>query len=487
MKLKVSEDAAEQKLYELIFYRTIASQMADAIVEKTTLTIEASADKHNLVSTAEVIKFDGFLKIYNFKDIETEDIEEITIPKINIGQILNLNEALANEKMTNPPYRYNEASLVSKLEELGIGRPSTYVPIISTILKRKYVEKKDIVGTEVLLTELKLKNNKISEKEKKDFLGKEKNKFKPTDIGILVTNFLKEHFPNIIDYSFTAKVEENFDEIANGNIKWTKLIKEFYKDFNSKLTHTLQTADKVTGERFLGKHPETNENIYVKIAKYGAVIQIGDFDDEKKDIKPKYQTLPSDYSIETITLEEALKILNADQNGRLLGNDPISGKPIYARIAKYGPVIQIGTYDDKEKPQFVKLLKGMNIDTITLEQALNLTKLPRELGQYNGQKVIADVGRFGPYVKCDNIFASLKANDSPLSIELERAIELIEEKKKKDSEKIIKEFSDDFKIIKDRWGKPTIFYKKKYFKIPKEYKPESLTQNDCLKIIEASK
>lgn len=487
MKLKVSDDSSEQKLYELIFYRTIASQMSEAIVEKTTLTIEASEDKHNLVSTAEVIKFDGFLKIYNFKDLETDEVEEATIPKISVGQILQLCEALANEKMTIPPYRYNEASLVSKLEELGIGRPSTYAPIISTIVKRKYVEKKDIQGTEIKLTEIKLKNGKISEKDKKDFLGKERNKFKPTDIGVLVTNFLKQYFTNIVDYSFTAKVEEEFDEIANGNQKWTKLIKEFYKDFNSKLTHTLQTAEKVTGQRLLGQHPESKENIYVKIAKYGPVIQIGEFDEDKKDQKPKYQTLPSDYSIETITLEQALKVLNADQNGRLLGNDPKTGRPIYARNAKYGPVIQIGSYDDKEKPQFIKLLKGMNVDTITLEQALSLSSLPRELGLFEGKKVTADIGRFGPYVKWDNIFASLKSTDSPLMIDLQRAIELIEEKKKKDSDKIIKEFSTDFKIIKDRWGKPTIFHKKKYYKIPKGTDADNLSEKDCLKIIEESK
>ncbi len=480
MKIKVSTDANEQKLYELIFNRTLASQMSDASFDKTTITIDASKSETELIATAEVLKFDGFLRIYNYTDIENEDEENQVIPAVKKGQNLDLQRATALEKYTNPSARYSEASLVRKLEELGIGRPSTYAPIISTILKRAYVIKSNIDGTPVKINEITLKAGKITEKEKQDTKGKEKNKFIPTDVGSIVTGFLAEHFTNIVDYDFTATVEKDFDEIAEGQAEWTKIIDKFYKNFHTNIQDTMEQAVKVTGERLLGIDKESGKNVYAKLAKYGPVVQIGETTDKEK---PKFASLKKEQSIETLTLEDALKLFNEDRNGRPLGIEPKSKRPVFARIAKYGPIIQIGTYDDEEKPQFANLLKGQNIDTITLQEALNLFTLPKDLGEYEGKNVVVGIGRFGPYVRHNNKFVSLKKTDNPLEITLERAIELINEKAEADNKKLLKEFSKDLKIIKDRWGKPTIFYKKKYYKLAKDADIEKITEEDCMKII----
>ncbi len=480
MKLQVSSDKAEQRLYELIFYRTLASQMADALFDKTTITIKADNVNRTLTANAEVLKFDGFLKVYSMADTEEESEKQI-LPEIMIGQHLHLQTAKAVQKYTNPPLRFNEASLVKKLEEQGIGRPSTYAPIITTIQKRNYVIKTDIEGEDVDVTEFVLENGELKETKKTEKWGRERNKFQPTDIGIIVTGFLEENFSKIVDYNFTATVEQDFDKIASGKENWTKVLKRFYSEFHKIVVDRLKNAEKVTGERLLGKDPETGKNVYAKLAKYGPVIQIGENTDKEK---PKYVSLDKNYSIETITLEEALELSKKDQNGRYLGDDPKTGKPVYVRIAKYGPIVQIGTYEDKEKPKFASLLKGQNIDTITLEEALKLFSLPREVGEYEGKKVVIGIGRFGPYVRHDGKFTSLKKTDNPLEITLERAIELIEEKREADRKKLLKQFADDFKIIKDRWGRPVIYYKKKYYKLPKDAVIEKLTEKDCLKIIE---
>jgi DNA topoisomerase-1 len=481
MKLNVSNDSSEQRLYELIFYRMLASQMSDAIFDKTSLSIKASEYDKNLTASAEVLKFDGYLRIYNFQDVEEEKDDKQLIPTVKKGQKLELVEAKAVQKHSNPPTRYNEASLVRKLEELGIGRPSTYAPIISTIQKRKYVVKTSIEGEKVQATEMILQNGKITENKKTDLIGKEKNKFQPTDIGTIVTGFLSEHFTNILDYNFTATVEKDFDKIAEGKEDWTKVLSRFYVDFHSTITEKIKNAEKVTGERLLGVDPESGKNVYVKLAKYGPVIQIGEKDDKDK---PKFASLDQKHSIETITLEEALKIFNTDRNGRLLGNDPKTGKPVYARIAKYGPIVQLGTYEDKEKPQFANLLRGQKIETITLEQALKLFELPKELGKYEDKKVVVGIGRFGPYIRHNGKFVSLKKTDNPLEISLERAIELIEEKRESDRKKLLKEFNSELKIIKDRWGRPCIYYKKKYYRLPKDAQIDKMTEEDCMKIIQ---
>lgn len=478
MKLKVSNDPAAQKLYELIFNRTIASQMSDAVFDKTTITIDGDSCKNQLMAYAQVLKFDGFLRVYN--TLEQDESESQILPAIDKGQVLDLTKANAVQKYQNPPARYSEATLVKKLEELGIGRPSTYAPIISTIQKRNYVLKTDIEGEQIKTVQYTLENSKITKQEKEETWGRERNKFKPTDIGVIVTDFLEKYFEQILDYSFTANVEQDFDKIAGGKAEWTKIIENFYREFHSTVTESLKKAEKVTGERFLGNDPESGKPIYAKLAKYGPVIQLGETNDENK---PRYFSLNKNDSIETITFEKALEYINTDQNGKLLGKDPQTGKPVYVRVGKYGPLVQIGTYEDKEKPRFASLLKGQNMDTITLEDALKLFSLPRELGQYEGKVVKVGVGRFGPYVLHNSKFVSLKKTDNPLEITLERAIELIEEKREADRKKLIKEFSDDFKIIKDRWGRPVIYYKKKYFKLSKDIDPTKLSEKDCMKII----
>ncbi|MEA3452459.1 MAG: type I DNA topoisomerase [Bacteroidota bacterium] len=480
MKVKVSSDASQQRLYELIFNRTIASQMANAIFDRTTISIEATEYDKNLTASAEVLKFPGFLKIYNYADLDNEKEEKQIIPALKKGQSLDLVKAKANQKYTKAPARYNEASLVKSLEEKGIGRPSTYAPIISTIQKRKYVDKTNIEGEEVKSTELVLSKGNITENNKKEFKGKEKNKFKPTDVGIIVTSFLTEHFGEIVDYNFTATVEKDFDKIAEGNAEWTKIISQFYKKFHTLIEDKQENAEKVTGERLLGKDPKSGKNVYVKLAKYGPVVQIGEKDEEDK---PKFAGIDKKYSLETINLKEALEQFNADRNGRLLGTDPKSGRPIYTRIAKFGPIIQVGTYEDKEKPKFANLIKGQKIETVTFEQALKLLELPKDLGEYEDKKVVTAIGRFGPYVRHDSKFVSLKKDDNPLEITLERAIELIEAKRESDRKKLLKFFNDDLKIIKDRWGRPCIFHKKKYYRLTKDAEIDKMTEEDCMKII----
>jgi len=452
MKVNASSDSSQQRLYDLIFNRTLASQMAEAKFDKTTISISVS------------------------------EYDKVLIPALKKGQKLDLLSATAAEKNTNPPSRYTEASLVRKLEELGIGRPSTYAPIISTIVKRNYVIKSNVDGKETDIVELTLKNDKISEKIKKDFIGKENNKFIATDIGSIVTSFLSEHFTNIVDYNFTATVEKEFDSIAEGKTDWTKTIDSFYKDFHKNIEVTLETAEKITGERLLGVDEKSGKNVYVKIAKYGPVIQIGEKNAEEK---PKFASLDAKYSIEDISLEEALKIFYSDRNGKLLGKDPETGRSIYTRIAKYGPIIQVGTYDDKEKPKFANLLKGQKIENITLEDALKLLSLPKELGEYEDKVVKVGIGRFGPYVIHKSKFTSLKKTDDPLEITLDRAIELIEDKRESDRKKLLKEFNEDLKIIKDRWGRPCVFYKKKYYRLPKDADYAKMTEKDCMKIVEA--
>ena len=480
MIIKASTDSSEQKLYKLIFNRTLASQMANAIFDKTTISINASESSKNLTASAEVLKFDGFLRIYNYSDIDGEDEDKQIIPALTKGQKLELLKASATEKYTNPPAKYTEASLVRKLEELGIGRPSTYAPTISTIQKRGYVIKSNIEGTPIKINELILENNAIKETKKEIIKGQDKNKFVATDAGKIVTGFLAEHFTNILNYNFTATVEKDFDKIAEGNAEWTKIIDNFYKPFHKNIESTLETAEKVTGARLLGVDKESGKNVYVKLAKYGPVVQIGETTDEEK---PKFASLKKNQSIETISFEEAMKIFKEDRNGTLLGKDPESGRPVYTRIAKFGPIIQVGTYEDKEKPKFANLLKGQSIDKITLEDALKLLALPRDLGEYEDKKVVTAIGRFGPYIRHDSKFISLKKDDNPLEILLERAIILIEEKREKDRKNLLKDFNEDLKIIKDRWGRPCVFYKKKYYKLPKDADFNKMTEKDCMKLI----
>ena len=414
----------ERRLYELIWKRTIASQMADAETEKTTIKINISGQQYEFIATGEVVVFDGFLRVYreSFDDDSAEQEEDGTLlPPVTEGQTLAFTEMTATQRYTQQPSRYNEASLVRKLEELGIGRPSTYAPTISTIQQREYVERGDKAGTErtyCVLT-LSAKTNKISTKEKKEITGNEKSKLMPTDIGTVVNDFLCEYFPEILDYNFTAKVEKEFDEIAEGDKEWQSVLKDFYTKFEPMI------------EKTLNNHTEQ---------------KVGE---------------------------------------RTLGTDPATGKAVSVKIGRFGPVVQIGTPSDSEKPKFAQLKKGQSISTITLEEALELFKLPHTLGEYEGLTVTVGAGRFGPYVLHDGKYVSIPKGTDPLDIDLEQAVALIEEKRKSEQEKYLKSFDDqpDLEVLNGRYG-PYISYKGANYRLPKSVSdPKSLTVEQCMDII----
>ncbi|MCF8227631.1 MAG: type I DNA topoisomerase [Bacteroidales bacterium] len=421
-KRQVEGNVQEKRLYELIWKRTLASQMAEAKIEKTNVDISISTSKEKLVAKGEIIKFDGFLKVYlEGRDDDEQEEKAGVLPPLKKGDELDLKEMLATERFTKHPPRYSEASLVKKMEELGIGRPSTYAPTISTIQKREYVVKEDRNGEFREYDYISLQGDKISEQKKKEMSGVEKGKLFPTDLGTLVNKFLMQFFNNIMKYNFTAKVEKEFDEIAAGDKKWNKMIGEFYSPFHDKIQETAEKTKKFSGERLLGKDPE-------------------------------------------------------------------SGKNVFAKIGRYGPMVQIGDTESEEKPKFAGMRKGQSIETITLEEALKLFDFPRSIGEYEGKELTVNIGRFGPYVRHDNQFFSLKKEDDPAGIGQERAIELIEEKRKKASENTIREFDKDkkVKVLKGRYG-PYIKIGRKNFKIPKDQDPEKLSLEDCYKIAEDPK
>lgn len=411
----------EKRLYELIWKRTIASQMSDAQFEKTIITISISNQPLHFVATGEVLLFDGFLKVYSeaTSDDEPEQQKKL-LPPLKEKQLLKLQKIEAVERFPNHPPRYTEASLVKKLEELGIGRPSTYAPIISTIQQRGYVVKEDRPGTERQYRVLELYDGKITNKTNTEITGAEKAKLFPTDIGMLVNDFLVDKFGNIMDYQFTANVEKQFDEIAMGKLRWTDMIRQFYEPFH-------QQVDAVTSVR------------------------------------------------------------DVPRSERLLGIDPATGKNVYARMGRFGPMVQIGESSDTDKPQYARLQPGQYIETITLEQALELFKLPRSLGKFEGKEVTVGTGRFGPYVRHDNKYFSLvKGKDDPYTITLERAIELILEKREKENNRIIHSFDHNgvmLQILNGRFG-PYISYNGQNYKIPKGTDPKPLTLEDCIDIIE---
>ena len=414
----------EKKLYELIWKRTIASQMADAELEKTTANISISNDDRKFVATGEVIKFDGFLKVYaeSYDDDNQEDDSSKLLPPLVKGDEVKRKSIVATERFTQAPPRYTEGSLVRKLEELGIGRPSTYAPTISTVQQRGYVEKSNREGVKREYDILTLKGSKISATTKSEITGSEKSKLLPTDVGIVVNDFLMEFFPGIMDYNFTAKVEKEFDEVADGEKAWNGLMGDFYKEF----------------------HPLVNETMNKK-----SEHKVGE---------------------------------------RLLGNDPKSGKPVFVKIGRFGPVIQIGTADDEEKPKFAQITKGCSMESISLEEALEAFKLPRDLGEYDGKIVTVGEGRFGPYIRYDNSFTSIPKDISPMEINLDEAVELINAKKEAEAKKMIKSFDEEpeLQILNGRFG-PYISYKKKNFKIPSSQKPEALTLEECMTIVNTPK
>ncbi len=415
------KDDAEQRLYDLIWKRAIASQMADAQLEKTTATIGISSTDEKLVAKGEVVKFDGFLKVYiESTDEEGEEENANMLPPLSIGQILDLKELLAKEGFSRHPPRYTEASLVKKLEEMGIGRPSTYAPTISTVQKRNYVEKDAREGYERISIELNLRDGEVRRNEATEITGAEKNKLFPTNTAMVVNDFLVDHFPNVVDYHFTADVEQQFDDIATGKTVWNKMIDQFYGGFHS-------------------------------------------------------------------TVEKSKDLDRSEVNQvKELGTDPVSGEKIYARHGKYGAYVQKGELiEGEEKPQYASLKHGQFMDTITLEEALELFKLPREVGLFEDKPMVAAIGRFGPYIRHDGKFVSLKKEQDPLTIGAEEAIELIHEKREADANKYIKTFDEDenVAVLNGRWG-PYIKFGKKNVKIPKDKVPEELTYEECKELAE---
>ncbi len=408
----------EKRLYELIWKRTIASQMADALVEKT--IVEIATDKHEerFIATGEVTVFDGFLHVYRESSDEENGNDTAAIPAVHKGEQLKAVEIVATERFTQHPPRYTEASLVRKLEELGIGRPSTYAPTISTIQQRGYVEKGNKAGTSRKYSILSLKNNKITAKEGKESVGAEKGKLLPTDIGIVVNDFLLDFFPEIMDYNFTATVEKDFDEIADGKKPWVNLIKDFYADFEPQIEKIVQTK---------------NEH------------KVGE---------------------------------------RVLGNDPASGKPVSVKIGRFGPIVQIGSASDEEKPRFAQMKPGQTLETITLEEALGLFSLPRTLGEFEGESVTVGAGRFGPYIKYGNAYVTLPKTFDPLTVSLEEAQTLIVEKRKAEAERIIKTFDNEpaLQVLNGRFG-PYIAYDGSNYKLPKNVTPAELSLEECLDIV----
>lgn len=414
----ISMGRDQERLYDLIWKRSIASQMAPAKLERTTIKISTPAIKEEFIARGEVIKFEGFLKVYLESKIEEEEEDQTIadiLPDLKIGASVDVISIIARERFTKHPPRYVEASLVKKLEELGIGRPSTYAPTISTIQKRGYVEKIEREGVEREYLLYTLQENEIKKETATEITGRERNKLSPTDIGMVVTDFLMEHFGDIMDYNFTAEVEEEFDDIAKGLKEWTEMIRRFYDPFHDTVNETLEHSERASGERYLGVDPKSNEKVIV-------------------------------------------------------------------RIGRYGPMAQIGSTDGEEKAKFASLLPHQSIETITLEEALDLFKLPRTLGEFEDKEVKANIGRFGPYVQHNGKFVSLKEDD-PMEISLKRAIEVIKEKRIEDAKKIIKTFPEDdsMQLLNGRWG-PYLKIGKNNFKLPKDIEVEKLTYEECIEI-----
>ena len=409
----------EQRLYELIWKRTLASQMSEAQLEKTTISILVSGAPERFIATGEVLVFDGFLKVYmESTDEEQEEETKGLLPPVKNNDKVSRELIEATEKTSLQPPRYTEASLVKKMEELGIGRPSTYAPTISTVQHREYVVKEDRKGIERDMVQLVLKGDSLKHQTIKEKYGFEKGKLFPTDIGMIVNDFLVQNFDNIMDYNFTASVEEEFDEIAEGNKDWPSMIERFYTPFHTKVDTATQTSERSKGEK-------------------------------------------------------------------ILGEDPKSGKPVSVKIGRFGPIAQIGEASDEDKPQFASLLKGQSLETITLEEALELFKLPRTLGQFEDEDLVIGVGKYGPYVRHKGKFFSLAKTDDPLTIESERAIEIIIEKRAQEKNRNIKQFDEEpgLLILNGRYG-PYISFNKKNYRIPKSRKPEELTLDECREIIE---
>ncbi|HMW65655.1 MAG TPA: type I DNA topoisomerase [Chitinophagaceae bacterium] len=454
-------EAEWQKLYELIWKRTMACQMAEAELEKTTAKIEISTNKEELTATGEVLKFDGFLKIYREdkdEDEQDDDANEGMLPPLTVGQQLPLKEMRATERFSRPPSRFTEASLVKKLEELGIGRPSTYAPTISTILKRGYVEKRDKEGVIRYYSVFVLKDDKVKKELANENTGAEKSKLFPSDLGLVVTDFLSKYFDDIMDYGFTARIEEEFDEVAEGKMKWNNMIKDFYNPFKQDVEKTIEKAERATGERELGVDPESGKQVIARMGRYGPMIQIGESNNE--DEKPRFAKIPTGQSIETISFEEAMALFGAQGT---MGQ--YEGKDVSVNVGRFGPYVKWG--DD-----FISLPKGTDLGTVTLEKAIETIKAKQKadlpVGHFDEKPITKGTGRFGPFIKWDGMFINVPRRYNFAKLTQDEMNELIEAKVKKEENRYIHRWTEEnITVENDRWA-PVIKFGKKKIYLPKK-------------------
>ncbi|MGN7513075.1 MAG: type I DNA topoisomerase [Allomuricauda sp.] len=476
MKLQSPQLERDQaKLYELIWKRTLASQMSDAQLERTNVKIKASTHNEEFSANGEVVKFDGFLKVYlEGTDDEDGEEQEGMLPAMNVGDPLQNVYISATERFTRPPYRYSEASLVKKLEELGIGRPSTYAPTISTIQNRGYVEKGTVEGTERKYAQLVLENGKVSDSQLTETVGSEKGKIVPTDIGMIVNDFLVTHFTQILDYNFTAQVEEDFDEIASGDEDWQEMMKNFYKDFHPNVLEVEENAERASGERVLGTDPKSGRQVSVRLGRFGPMVQIGTVDDEEK---PEFASLLPDQSIGTITFEEAMTLFELP---RKLG--VYEGEEVEANVGRYGPYVRFGK-------KFISLAKGESAFDVDMDRAIELIKEKQKadapIASYEGKDVTKGKGRFGPFIKWDGMFINVNKKYDFDNLSDGDIAELIEAKKKKEAEKLVQEWPEEkIRIEKARWGRHNIIKGRVKVELSKDVDATKVTLEEAQTLLE---
>ena len=469
----LDNDSPEDKLYKLIWRKTIASQMSDAEIEKTTIEIGFEGISQNFLSTGEVIKFDGFLKVYN---LSSGKEGQSILPNVNDGDLVNCVDVIATQKFSRPPARYTEASLVKKLEDLGIGRPSTYAPTIKTVQDRGYVEIKDLEGVDRDIIQIEFASGEIKKNNLTEKAGADRKKMMPTTIGEVVNDFLSEHFQKIMDYNFTADIEKELDAIADGSLTWSDMLGKFYKPFHKNVTYIQENAERANGERLLGNDPKSGDPVFAKLGKYGPIIQIGDTKDEDK--KPRFASLKSDQNIKTIDLESALSLFEFP---KLLGT--FEKDEVYLKLGRFGPYIQFGKTN-------VSIEKGDDIDQIDLEKATIYIRKKKELDApimiYEDLPVTKGKGRFGPFIKWNDTFINVNKKYDFDQLSDEDIVELIEEKKKKDKEKLVHHWeAEGITVEKGRWGKFFVISGKKRRQLDAKKDPKSVTLEEAKSILKS--
>ena len=471
---RIKADSDKARLYDLIWKRTIASQMSDARLERTNLRIENDRNDKVFTANGEVITFEGFLKVY-LEGKDNDDEEQAgMLPRLSLNEELENTEIRATERYTKAPYRYTEASLVRQLEELGIGRPSTYAPTISTIQKREYVVKGTAEGRERDYTEIVLSGDRIESQVLTEMVGADKGKLMPTDIGKIVNDFLVENFSDILDYGFTANVEKEFDDIAEGKGNWTEMIREFYGGFHEQVEDVAQNAERAKGERLLGVDPETGKNVYARLGRFGAMVQIGEASDEEK---PRFASLQGEQTLDNITFEEAMGLFRLPKD---LGT--FEGEEVMVANGRYGPYIRFGK-------TFVSLEKDENPLSVDMKRAIELIEKKRRadapIGEYEGMPIQKGVGRFGPFIKWNNTFINVNKSYDFDNLSQEDLEELIETKRKKDREKVVHNWEEEgIRVEKARWGRHNILKGKTKIELPKTVDAEALTLEEVKEMLE---